>query len=874
MKLRNWLCVLLLQLICSLATASELALSGSEAELDLTPYLELYQDQGARLELADVSADMPFQHASTALLRPGYTDAAIWLRLTVSNASSAAFTRWISIQQARLQEVSLFRQHDGRWQRLDSGASIPFGDHPLAAVGAVFPLRLAAMEKTTIYLRVASQTSIVITPTLWMPVSFLQASTKQTVLDTLFLGGLALTAIYALLMFSTLRERTFLLHTLAMFSYCLFEISFSGYGHMYFWPNATVWTTKSILFFGATTALGLLLFIRDLLSTAQHLPRWDKVLQFFLLGLLLLLLVTPFTSYRMLVQVALLFGSLALLAIVITTVLTVRQHFSAVRFYLLAFSTALIGNFARNLSVYGLIDASDWINYVRPLYTVIGSLFMLAAVVDNINRAKKEKEKAQQEVLETYSSYHAKLEREVKERTTDLNAALLETRNANHARSRLLAYIGHDLRAPLATIISYVRRLNRDASPQALAYQSTIEQCATHQLELIDDLVEYARGELDRLELHAVPTYLHAWLAGVSHQAELLASQHGNRFSAQLDASLPAAVQIDPKRLRQVLLNLLSNAAKFTSAGTIDFSVRHEALGAEQVALTFSVTDSGSGIAPQALERIFLPFERLQSEQPGSGLGLSIARQIVRSMDSELQVHSTPGQGSRFSFRVVLASADESEVALPPQMLKPQEQPLQARGKRMLVVDDDAASRDYLLEMLTAAEVDVIAAANGDEALRLLQAQQVDAVLSDQNMPHMDGWALLHQLRTRYPTLPVVLCSAMPPQAPEGMATAWRFDGQLLKPVMPEQLASCLEHLFATPATSSESSHASLPPAVLAALHDYIALGSISDIDMLAQQLQQDHPQHAVLAAQLRAAAQRIDFAAMTALLAEPDPTA
>jgi signal transduction histidine kinase/DNA-binding NarL/FixJ family response regulator len=638
---------------------------------------------------------------------------------------------------------------------------------------------------------------------------------------------------------------------------------------MYFWPNATIWATTSILFFGVTTALGLLLFIRDLLSTAVHLPRWDKVLQIFLGVLLLLLLTTPFTCYRLLAQAGLAVGSLALLAIVITTLLTVRQHFSAVRFYLLAFSTVLIGNFARNLSVYGLIDASDWINYVRPLYSIIGSLFMLAAVVDNITRAKKEKEKAQLEVLAAYSSYHIKLEREVKERTADLNAALLETRQANHARSRLLAYISHDLRAPLATIISYVRRLNRNASPQALAYQSTIEQCATHQLELIDDLVEYARGELDQLELHAVPTYLHAWLAGVSHQAELLASQHGNHFNAQLDAQLPAAVQIDPKRLRQVLLNLLSNAAKFTSAGTIAFSVHHEALAAEQVALTFSVTDSGSGIAPQALERIFLPFERLQSEQPGSGLGLSIARQIVRSMGSELEVDSTPGKGSRFMFRVVLATAHESEVVLPPQGLNQQEHTVQAKGKRMLVVDDDAASRDYLLEMLAAADINVIAAANGIEALQLLREQQVDAILTDQNMPQMDGWELLHSVRTHYPALPVVLCSAMPPHPPEGVMPAWRFDAQLLKPVMPEQLSSCLEHLFSVPAMPHETVTAALPPAILAALHDYIALGSISDIETLTLQLQHDHPQHAVLAAQLHAAAQRIDFPAMAALLAE-----
>lgn len=869
MKLRNCLC-LALWLMCSLACAGPLLLTGEKSQIDLTPYLELHEDASARLDVAAISNSAQFQPATTPLLRPDYTKAALWLKLTLTNTTSLPMTRWLSIQPARLQEVSLFTQRDGRWQRSDAGSSVPFDKHPLAVLGAVFPLHLAAATSTTVYVRIAGQTSIVIAPTLWEPMAFQQASTGQIIYDCLFLGGLALTALYALLMFATLRERTFLFHSIAMLSYCLFEVSFSGYGLMFFWPRATTWATSSILFFGILTAISLLVFIRDLLMTRHRLPRWDRVLKILLAVLPLLLLALPWVSYRTLAPISLVIGSLALLAIVVTTLLTMRRHFSAVRFYLLAFSLALIGNIARNLSVYGLIHSTEWLNYVRPLYTVIGSLFMLTAVVDNISRAKKSKVKAQQQLLKTYSSYQTKLEQEVAERTADLHAALAETRSANQARSRLLAYISHDLRAPLATIISYVHRLNRDANTQALAYQSTIEHYAQHQLELIDDLVEYARGELDQLELHATPMYLHAWLASVTRQAKLLAAQYGNHFSAVLDAQMPAAVRVDPKRLRQVLLNLLSNAAKFTNAGSIVLRVDLETLAPPQVALTFTVTDTGSGIAQPALERIFEPFERLQSEQQGSGLGLSIARQIVRNMGSELEVDSVPGQGSRFSFRLLLDTAPESEIVLP--LHTGMGLAHVGQGRRVLVVDDDAASRDYLLEMLAAADFDVVLAADGSAALQQLQRQTCDVVLTDQCMPHRDGWALLQQMRRHYPAIPVVLCSATPPQPPAGMVgigAQLHFDASLLKPVMPDQLLSCMATLFTPPVMVPQAAAVALPASFISALRQHVALGDISEIESLTLQLAQDHPEHAALAADVRQAALRIDFAAITALLAQ-----
>ena len=395
------------------------------------------------------------------------------------------------------------------------------------------------------------------------------------------------------------------------------------------------------------------------------------------------------------------------------------------------------------------------------------------------------------------NQYQRRLKDAVDSHTAQLDAALNAARHAHQSLTQVMAFIGHDLRAPLATIVHYAQLLGRNKNVDVSQYQHVIERSAMHQLELIDDLVEHARGELEQLELLPCPGYFHDWLAHISAQAQLLAEQQGNVFSLQVSPTLPPVLVFDAKRLRQVLLNLLTNAAKFTHAGQISLNLQASPLAEGKVALDFAVADSGPGIAPEDLARIFLPFERCQGEQAqGYGLGLSIAHQLVAAMGGELQVASTPGQGSRFFFRLTLTSAEEGEVRQPVKAFALPE-PF-GSGKTLLVVDDNAASRDYLQEVLHMADFDVVCAANGTAALQLAKEQTFAAMLVDQSMPDMSGWTLLRQLHEAQPgALPLmILCSAMPPQRPEDYPDGLDFAATLLKPVPAETLLQLLQGYF------------------------------------------------------------------------------
>ncbi|QFY41249.1 response regulator [Candidatus Methylospira mobilis] len=867
MTLRSFLLLFLMSACSAFAAAAELRLSGNESVVSLTKYLESYEDLTATINIETVGGMGGFTPAPLRLLSPGFTASAIWLRLTVVNTTAAPLTRWIAIHSAQLQEVSLFFRQQGRWRRMDAGTTLPFSLRPIAALSAVFPLQLAAGESATVYLRIASSTTIAIDLELWEPLAFREAENFARLFDGFLIGCLILTAIYALLMFFTLRDRAFLPHALGILAFCLHDASSKGYGFMYFWPEATDWTTRSIALFGALGLCGMLLFVRELLLTRTRLPHWDHLLLSLLAAQSVSAAILLLCDNRTWSSLHIVLNFSIVIAIVITVLLAILRRFPASRFYLIAFVIVLIGSLARVLSLFGVIQSELIGNYATPLSVLISNTFLLAAVVDRIMLARKEKLAAQQALLDARAAHEAQLERAVDDRTADLNTALDEARSANQTKSRLLAYVSHDLRTPLATIINTVHRLNLHAGTETLRYQASIEQCAAHQLELIDDLVEYARGELDHLQLSPTPIYLHAWLDDIAQQAELLAEQYGNRFVLEL-GGMPPIVVLDPKRLRQVLLNLLSNAAKFTANGVIQLRVQAEFMPDNQVALSFVVDDSGPGIPQHDMERIFLPFERRDSDRQGSGLGLCIAQQIVKEMGDKLRVESTLGHGSRFTFRLVVNTAPESEV-MQPASTSPTWDAFGA-GKTLLVADDNEASRSHLQEILSTADFDVVFATDGEQALRLAIETHFDAILVDQMMPRIGGWELLLTLRRQYPNAIVILCSAIPPQRPAGFPRDIDFNAILLKPVFADQLLLAVRKLLdgiSEPSARIPVLSFSIPDELLAPLRTLIAVGSITEIEAWAVRFETDHPEHTDFAFRVREAARRVDLHELAALL-------
>lgn len=390
--------------------------------------------------------------------------------------------------------------------------------------------------------------------------------------------------------------------------------------------------------------------------------------------------------------------------------------------------------------------------------------------------------------------HQARLKQAVTSHTAELNAALNETRMANQDKNQMLAYISHDLRTPLANIVHYTHLFSTDSAGDVRQYQATIEQSISYQLELIAELMEYSRGELGQLKLLPAPVYFYNFLQHLADQGELLAGHQNNRFEMFLGDALPPVAVIDSKRLKQVLLNLLSNASKFTSDGDIQLHVEIvQEKANDGWRLRFTVSDTGSGIPEEDQQRIFLPYERRKSDRPGSGLGLTIAYQIVHKMGSELKMESTNGKGSQFWFEIPLETAQEDDVLQSVQTF-PMPAPF-GTGKRILIVEGNPAMQDYVSEILSLADFDVVSSGNRVEAERELSGAPFDAVLITQAAPEQSAWELLlklHELR-RENAPPVILYSAVPPQRPDGFPEGIDFHATLLKPISPDTLIDIMQ---------------------------------------------------------------------------------
>lgn len=437
---------------------------------------------------------------------------------------------------------------------------------------------------------------------------------------------------------------------------------------------------------------------------------------------------------------------------------------------------------------------------------------------NSLHKVDQQLELTRQELIRSQEQKALELEKLVTERTAELSHTLQslketqdelrqakeEAEQASQAKSDFLSSMSHELRSPLNAILggAQILQSEQNLKPSQTRLLTVMQQSGSHLLSLINDILDISKIEAHKIELNPAEVNLPSFLRGIATVMSMRAERKKLLFLYHADKELPIEVLADAQRLRQILLNLLDNAIKFTPEGRVIFSVtlsRLRRAGVEEECnssrLRFEVADTGVGMTKEESHRIFLPFEQAgdrQQQAKGTGLGLAITQELVSLMGSQIYVESQVRQGSRFWFDLTLpVLSTKAEEELAKQVIG-----YQGAKKKILIIDDLSENRYILHQMLAPLGFTILEAQNGQQGLEKVYQESPDLVLTDLVMPVMNGFVAMKKIREFNVNLPIIAISASIMQSNNQQSPVRGSDAYLAKPIRLEKLLAQVARLL------------------------------------------------------------------------------
>lgn len=772
-----------------------------DAEHALRTELLLFDDPSNSLDAGAVLRQSNWLPATPRTLSRGFTRSAVWIAGTFVNRGTQTVTRWVSVNPVRLEDVSFYSVDDARLtarERYRSGVGAPLAERPIDSAQIAFPVTLAPGEQLQYLVRVRSRSALTLSLKVWHPSAFQDAQLWQTTGHMLLTGAMLAMAAIAAVLAVVWRDRIFVLLTATVIAEVVYELAFEGLLYALCLSQGGEWVVRLPSIAGnASVAL-----FSSLLMTFLGFERfrvWRWIYSAVIVGIAGAAVWAAFGDYRTSAALGVQGVFLCNLVWIASFADGVRRRIPNARLILIAFLPDCATLFARLATIAGMASPA-WYTGTAQIWDSIGVLVLLSLVIGG--RARQlvlRQQRTQQALAAEREATREKLEQAVATRTRELREALVRADDAVRAKTDFLARISHDLRTPLTSIIGFADLIQADGREDAERGR-IIRRSAAHMLGMVNDLIDYANGRAAEA-LSPQPVYTYALLDTVAQHGAALAVRGGNAFSVDIAGDLPPVIELDDRRMQQVLGNLLDNAAKFTERGTIGLTVTGRVVDTthRRWSLCISVADSGCGIATEDQARIFEPFVRaLQGDhRPGIGLGLSIVKLWTSRMGATLHLESVPGAGTTVVMELLVNETDEAAISnvrmQEPAAALPQ---IDGHGHRVLVAEDTDEIRELLRGDLLSLDFEVEVFADGASAVQRLASPEgapISLVVTDQLMPGASGQAVLHAARGRDPRLPVIMMSAVPLHR---TMTGEDFDAYLQKPVSLADLRNTIANLL------------------------------------------------------------------------------
>lgn len=687
-------CVLLVALGLALRTspAAAVALVGDRVAL-AGEHLEYLAEPAGGLSLDQIlrGEAPPMRRSEARVPNFGFTGQAYWLRVELQAPPDGA--DWLlELSYPIIDEIELYQLRHGQLvATARSGDALPFAQRPISDPGFVFPLAFEGGAPLTLYLRVRSLAALQVPLVAWEERAFAEHVAATQMFWGAFYGTFVLMFLYNLCVYLLLRDRRYLWYIAYVASFLLYQMSLEGHAFQYLWPEQPWWANYSVPFFINTTVLAMLLFVRAFLDAPSRHPTLNKLLLAGAASSALLAPLSLLLPYGLSVQLSTLLGQLNAVLILFASGLSLRAGNRSARFLLLAWVLLLLGGLVYSLTVLGLLPVNALTMHVLHVGVALELVLLSFALADRMNAERRAKAEAQQRALVA----------EQQQRAAEARA---------EAGNLFLATMSHELRTPIHAVSGYSELALSSAPPPPFAeYFEQIHRAAGSLNVLVGDVLDLSRLEARRVELECVEYGVEELLRDVAH---LFAHRQKHprvvlTFSAQPE--LPRRLLGDVQRLKQILINLVGNALKFTERGEVRVSVCLLASREGMAEIEFNVADTGIGVSSEQAGQLFEPFSQadvsISRRYGGSGLGLSICKRLLELMGGSIGASERSGGGSvfwcRLEQRVAAASAYEPVTA----------------EARVAVDVSSEVERDWLLARL------------GEFGFECLPAARADAVL-------------------------------------------------------------------------------------------------------------------------------------------------
>ncbi len=728
------LLILTLPLLLASCSLSPETSKDVQLQLPLTGVIDqaraLDADSARRL-LGDPQAPGVFSAHTPSL---GFQRAPTWFAVQIHNAGDEA-TRYLVAGRPHTDNLDLYL-YDGDvlLSELRGGDRLPWDQRPFDDNELIFPVTLPADSTITAVIRVETSGALELPLEILDNQSLLRHKFSRLTFSGLYFGAIFSMALFNLLLFIAIRDRSYLFYVIYLMALAMFLATRSSFAFQLLWPEHPWLNDTSRAFFALLAQASAMLFSAAFLQLGQSRPYWNAVLNtsggLFFCAAVASWFFDPHITLRIATFNVVLMAPLMLAAVLVR----IHDGYKPARFFLLSFAPIVFLAPLFVLKTFALMSSNWLIDHAFEIGSSLEAWLLSFALAYRLTMLKAENDRIQVEAT-------SELERRVHERTEELNRAL-------NARSEFLAVMSHEIRTPLNGILGTVDMLkDSHLDHDQLRKIHIIEQSGNTLVALINDILDYSRMESGKLPIDEEQFNLPALVRESAGLFEHRARINGNELRVELDDNIGLLCRGDPIRLRQILVNLVGNAVKFTEAGEVLVTAKRD--NDNRSYALFEVRDSGIGIETDQMTHLFELFQQgdgsTRRRYGGTGLGLAICRQLVELMGGEIGVESEPGVGSHFWFRLPLPEVTrEQRRAVQHDEMDEQVTP----PIRLLIVDDNHVNLLVAQGLAKKLGHDVETAESGPEALAVLlnDSRPFDLILMDCEMPEMDGFETCREI--------------------------------------------------------------------------------------------------------------------------------